>query len=439
MTNQALPGWCWLWTRFAGLVLAGALCASASAQPLPLPEDPHVELLPEERLSFPLAEESIRVEPYGSLRGNMYYSSSRTNPGSFTVWVFSDETQGEAQFEIDVRRSRIGAHILGPEIELGLEEYSSSGRVEIDFLGQFLTENRASPRLRHVYWELQSESHRFLVGQTDDVISPLLIGMLNFTLGRGGGNIGFRRAQFRAEQTIPLEGDTKLLLQESLNQDIIDDFPAEPGIRRETANWPVIEGRAAILFPAPGDAERTATIGLSGHVGETGFDFLAAGPPPLNLPPQDDVRLKTWSINLDAEIPLSPALTLRGELFRGANLSPFFGGIGQGVCPCLRVPIHSEGGWIELAMQLSPRLESHIGFGIDDPEDEDSLLGRVQNSFVFGNLILQVTDELSTGVEIAFWRTLYHDRRVGMIPAALITPRTPGEAITLDWMVRYDF
>jgi hypothetical protein len=159
----------------------------------------------------------------------------------------------------------------------------------------------------------------------------------------------------------------------------------------------------------------------------------------LNLPPQDDVRLKTWSINLDAEIPLSPTLTLRGELFRGANLSPFFGGIGQGVCPCLRVPIHSEGGWIELAMQLSPRLESHIGFGIDDPEDEDSLLGRVQNSFAFGNLILQVTDELSTGVEIAFWRTLYHDRRVGMIPAALITPRTPGEALTLDWMVRYDF
>jgi hypothetical protein len=430
------------WWRAVGLVLVGLWCAPLAAQPPPIPE-------PDELLTFPSAgltdsilppdQSFFRIEPYGSVRGNMYYSTSRTNPGSFTIWVFSDEVHGEPQFDLDARRSRIGTRIFAPPIELGNVEYDSHGRFEIDFFGQFLTENRATARLRHVYWQFQSETHRFLVGQTDDVISPLLPGTLNFTLGRGGGNIGFRRAQFRAERILRFDDGVSMLLQGSVNQDIVDDFPDEPGVRRETTDWPVIQARVGLSHPAFGDPGRDTTFGFSGHIGETGFDFLVEGPPPLNLPPLNDARFKTWSINLDAEIPLAPSLTLRGELFRGTNLSPFFGGIGQGVCACLRTPIHAQGGWFEVVKQWHPRWESHFGAGIDDPKNEDSLLGRVQNSFIFGNLIFQVTEEFSTGFEIAYWRTLYQERRVGMIPDELLTPSAPGKALTLDWMVRYDF
>lgn len=389
--------------------------------------------------SLPATKETVRIQPYGSLWANMYYASSRTEPSSFTLWVFSEQDQGESSLDLDVRRTRLGAMIDAPPLELGDGEYDSHGRIEIDFLGQFLTENRAGARLRHAYWVLEAEDHRFLVGQTDDVISPLKPGMLNFSVGWAGGNIGFRRAQFMAEQRFDLLDEMDLLIQGSLNQDIIADFPTDPGVRRESANWPVLQSRAAISLPSPGDTERPLTIGVSGHIGETGFDFLAAGPPPLNLPPADDVRFKTWSVNLDVEIPLTESLTVRGELFRGANLSPFLGGIGQGVCPCLRKPIHSDGGWFELVQHWNPQLESHFGAGIDDPEDEDSLLGRVQNSFAFGNLIVHVTDTFSTGCEIVWWRTLYHDTRAGLINPALLTPSQPGEALTLEWMVRYDF
>jgi len=163
---------------------------------------------------------------------------------------------------------------------------------------------------------------------------------------------------------------------------------------------------------------------------ETGFDFVTAGPPPLSLPPSDDGRFKTWSFNLDLELPITRSLTLRGEYFQGANLSPFLGGVGQGVCPCLRRSIHSIGGWLELVQHWSPSWESHAGMGIDDPRDEDSLLGRTQNSFVFANLIWHISDELSTGWELAWWRTLYHERRAGLIPPALLTPSAPGAAFT---------
>ena len=125
------------------------------------------------------------------------------------------------------------------------------------------------------------------------------------------------------------EEAAEILVQGSLNQDITDDFPVDPGVRTETANYPVIQARCAFVWhhsECEGDA---TTVGISGHYGETGFDFLEPGPPPLNLPPLHNVRVKTWSFNVDFEVPLTSHTTVRGEYFRGANLSPFLGGIGR--------------------------------------------------------------------------------------------------------------
>lgn len=380
-------------------------------------------------------EDRVTIDPYGSLWGSMHFATSRTNPGPFTLWVFSEEEQGEPAFDIDARRSRVGIDVAGPKA--GAWGYQWGGRVEIDFFGQFFTENRAGARLRHAYFEANNGAWRFLVGQTWDVVSPLNPGMVNFTPAWAAGNIGFRRAQFRVERTLDLENGTQWIFQGSLNQDIVDDFPSEPGVRRESAAYPVFQARTAVQLETA--AADPIILGISGHYGETGFDFIQRGPPPLNLPPADDTRFPTWSINLDAEVPLTRGWTFRGEVFHGANLSPYFGGIGQGVCPCLRKSIRSTGGWLELVRVWSPAWETHAGFGIDDPDNRDSLMGRVQNEVYFTNLILHLTDQLSTGWEIAYWQTLYKDRRVGQVPSALLTPNAPGEAITLEWMVRYDF
>ncbi|MCA9067512.1 MAG: hypothetical protein KDA84_01215 [Planctomycetaceae bacterium] len=377
----------------------------------------------------------LTITPYGSLWGSLRFVSDRTNTGPFTLWVFSEQDHGEPAMEIDARRTRVGIDVAGQKFRDS--GYQLGGKVEADFFGQFLTENRAGARLRHGYFEAKNEEWRFLVGQTWDVVSPLRPGMLNFTGTWAAGNIGYRRAQFRVERTLSLENDTQLLFQGSINQDIVDDFPTDAGVRRETADIPVFQARSAVeLGMVDGKA---VVLGISGHYGETGFDFIQTGPPPLNLPPTDDARFTTWSINLDWEVPLSSQLTMRGEVFRGANLSPYLGGIGQGVCPCLRKSIRSTGGWTELVWAWSPMWESHCGLGIDDPNDSDSLVGRVQNEVVFGNLILHMTENLSTGCELAYWRTLYQDQRRGQIPVPLLTPSAPGKALTLEWMVRYDF
>ncbi|MCA8996113.1 MAG: hypothetical protein KDA80_03990 [Planctomycetaceae bacterium] len=427
--------------------LPEAVCGEFSP-PLPAPPVPAAvdDVAPsDEGSESPIVEpdaaseesSSISAEIYGSLWGSMSYATSRTSPGEFTLWVFPEDVQGEPAWNIDARRSRLGVNVVGPDLKL-LNGLETAGQLEFDFFGQFITENRAGARLRQAWWEARNSDYRFLIGQTWDVISPRAPGTLNFSVGWNGGNIGFRRAQVRLERFLHMNQCSQVILQGSLNQDIVADFPTEPGIRRETAGWPVAQGRLAFLREESGTCLPDLEFGLSGHFGETGFDFLTPGPPPLNLPPADDVRVRTWSWNLDARL-VWERFSLQGEFFQGSNLSAFLGGIGQGVCPCVRRPIDSMGGWFEAVYDWNECWQTHVGFGIDDPDDRDSLLGRTLNRFLFGNLIWQISDGLRTGMEVTWWTTESHETRIGQVDPALLTSDIPGRSLVVEWMLRYDF
>ena len=130
---------------------------------------------------------------------------------------------------------------------------------------------------------------------------------------------------------------------------------------------------------------------------------------------------------------------MQAELFQGANLSAFLGGIGQGVCPCLRRPIHTMGGWFDLSYEIHKQLQANIGFGLEDPDDGDLLMGRSFNQFLFTNLVLEVAEGLKTGLELSYWKTKYQESREGLIDPALLIADAPGRAVTIEWMVRYDF
>jgi len=148
-----------------------------------------------------------------------------------------------------VRRTRLGADVSGPPITW-YGGATTGGRVEIDFEGSFVIENKAGVLLRHAYWEAKNDDFRVLIGQTSDVISPLYPDTLNYSVGWFGGNIGYRRAQFRLERYFHLSHASRLIVQGSLNQTIVPDFAADPGVRREPSGWPVIEGRVALEMGA---------------------------------------------------------------------------------------------------------------------------------------------------------------------------------------------
>ncbi|MFZ1933182.1 MAG: hypothetical protein WCB27_26295 [Thermoguttaceae bacterium] len=370
-----------------------------------------------EMTKFSWKKGDFAVTPYGYLWGNSVYSTERTSPGSYTLYVQSASTTPESEFIVDVRNTRLGFDVLGPKIPcLGCAE--SGGKVEVDFQNSVLTtENKPTIMLRHAYCEVKDEDFRILVGQTWDVISPLNPDMLLYSVGWDAGNIGYRRAQFRYERYLNFSDVSLVTVQSSINQDVFPDTIT--GATGEPSNWPIVEGRVAWTVGRRGQGCLPITVGLSGHIGEDEFDSTVLG---------RDNRRRTWSGDLDVRVPLNECWGVEGECYIGENLSPFLGGIGQGIDPLTGNTIRDAGGWFEVWYDCTPKLHSHVGYSVDQPNNHDltAATERSYNQFYFGNLIYDVTKNLLVGVEVSSWKTLY----VGELP---------GDSVRTEFVAKYGF
>ena len=145
-----------------------------------------------------------KIVPYGVIWGSAIYATRRTFPGFFVLFVQSPTVEGENDFEIDTRRTRLGLDVTGPKLHW-FGGADTGGKVEIDFHGQYLTENQSTIQIRHAYAEVKNEDWRIMAGQNWDLMSPLLPSTVNYSVGWAGGNIGFRRMQLRLERYLHLE------------------------------------------------------------------------------------------------------------------------------------------------------------------------------------------------------------------------------------------
>lgn len=370
----------------------------------------------------------FRIIPYGILWGNMVWETQRTNPGDYTLYVFPERPATNEQFHLDGRSTRVGLDITGPPVPV-LGNASSGGKLEVDFQRNIDTENRSGLLLRHAYVEVKNDEFRLLAGQTWDLISPLLPGMLMYSVGWGGGNIGYRRAQLRGERYFELSEVTLITVQGSLNTNVVglaEVGNTTCGFQGDQAGWPVIMGRIAAKLGPRGQGCYPIEVGVSSHVGEQVFDLKAP------WPVQIGATRRTWSLNTDVRVPLGPRMGVQGELFMGENLGTFFGGILQGIdfdsaaFPGSTEPIRSRGGWIEMWYDLTPKLHTHVGYSIDDPIDEDIACGRTYNAFIFGNLSYDLTQRFLAGIEVSSWKTLWKRQ-----PA--------GDSVHLDFVAKYSF
>jgi hypothetical protein len=89
-----------------------------------------------------------------------------------------------------------------------------------------------------------------------------------------------------------------------------------------------------------------------------------------------------WAAATDWRVPLFSKLELSGELFRGLAIGGIAGGIGQSVLfangdssllnsgPRFR-PLNSAGGWSQLKVIATSKLEFNGAFGMDSPFSTD--------------------------------------------------------------------
>jgi hypothetical protein len=408
--------------------IAQAPAPQGDPQPVAQPADPQTDYYTLDQLKAEMKKlvwkkGDFSITPYGYLWGATVYETERSNNGDYTFYIFSPSSVDQVgpTYHVDAKSTRIGLDVLGPRIA-GLNNAQSGGKVEFDFQGgSGLQENKGSVLLRHAYWEVKDDEFRLLAGQTWDVISPLWPNTIMYTVYWGAGNIGYRRAQFRAERYVAFSDELLLTMQGSINGDIIADFaPAGITAVGDQSSWPVVEGRTALTFGPRGPNCHPITLGVSGHIGEQRFRFSAP-------PPAEQRSARTWSFNVDLKAPITDRFGMQGEYQIGDDLSTFYGGILQGYNFAQRRAIYDTGGWIELWYDWTPRWHSHVGYTLDDPLNSDiSFGGRTYNHAIWGNVIYDVTKQFLLGLEVSQWRTLYQGLE-------------PGEATRIEFMARYGF
>jgi hypothetical protein len=345
-----------------------------------------------------LAWSDLDLQFYGYLKFDAAYNSARMDNGDYGKWVERQDTNSrDDQFAMTANETRLGMRLSGPDDGV----MKTSGRVEVDFYGGG-SENKANPMMRHAYIELDWPADRFsiIAGQTSDVISPLVPTTVNYSVCWWVGNIGYRRPQIRLTKEYEVGPQESLKLEGALSRTIGRD--SVTGINSgEDSGLPTAQARVSMSLPLFGP--KISTVGVSGHYGREEYDTAANG---------DNRKFTSWSLNLDVTHPVNEWLAIKSELFTGADLDSYLGGIGQGVTtsagPNQYEAINSHGGWIAASLGPWDKEQFNVGVSMDNVNRGNVNDGdRTMNRAVFANMYYSLNKNTQWAVELSHWRTEY--------------------------------
>jgi hypothetical protein len=382
------------------------------------------------------------ITPYGYINLDASYETDKTTNGDYTVWANPATGKKDPGFSVDPKATRLGLKIEGPGT-IGWRNSKTEGVVEIDFQGAYYaSRNRSALMLRKAYVAVSDRNTRLLFGQDWEVISPLYPKTLNYTAGAAAGNVGYRRGMIRADHRVDLCTGNDLILQFALADTVYRDGAS---VSPASARYPMLQGRIAHSFGKNCLPHgKPIVFGVSSHIGEERFTFAKVG-----SIEQNTKYLKTWSFNVDFDLPITEKLTFQMEYFLGENLSTIEGGLLQGVDLFRRNTIRSQGGWLALSYQMSKKWQSNVGYMIDDPFNKDVVMGsptaapaasdtvnsRTYDHCLFTNVMYNWNESLMTGFEVDFWRT--HWQKSNYLGS--ITALPASTSTRYQFTVRYTF
>ena len=351
-----------------------------------------------------------KIKFYGFIRFDMIYDDSRPNSFESPLYIFSEDPalgpENQQNFTMHPRLTRFGFDLKGrPLSRVG--GAAVAGKLEMDFQNGG-SESRQIIRIRHAYLQLAWSSTTLLVGQTWDVIAPLIPTANNDALMWDAGNIGDRRPQIRLTWNHGAGAGAFTLagmagLTGAVDSQDLDGNGVRDG---EAAALPNFQARAE--YAAPLGADRWS-IGLSGLDGSQKTATLVAG----------KTEFHPRAVAVDMRLPLRPWLTFQGEGWSGRNLSDFRGGVAQSVntdptSVAFGREIESHGGWIEAGVRVARGWTLTPGYTVDDPDDGNlpagttqADAGRTRNEAWYLNTRWQPESELLVGLDLLGWKTDY--------------------------------
>jgi hypothetical protein len=354
----------------------------------------------------------IKITPYGIAYFNLFSNSDAVNNGDVPLFAAAS---GPGHLGMTARQSRLGLRVTGAM----LGKAKVSGVLEGDFFGGYPTvsigDNMGVFRLRLANARLDWAKGSLVVGQDWMIfapVNPLSISSAGIPLFAAAGNPWSRLPQIRGEwktKTLLLQGG--LLAPQT--GDFNSAFFYQPG-SGALSETPFLQGRAAVMLANFAASKKVATIGVSGHWGQSRVTTTAS-----------DRTFDSNGIAADWVLPIGTRVTVQGEAFAGSNLGGFQAGIFQGLIadgaivgpagvPVLDGPrgIDTAGGWVQVTAAVTPTVTVHGGFGTDNPDDEDFLTvvrreTRIDNAAISVGFQHKASAQISWGLEYRRLETKY--------------------------------
>jgi hypothetical protein len=332
----------------------------------------------------------------GTISLDALYNSSRPiAPG--TPFFLAPQGQFEEDtFDIHARETSIYLAADGPQIGC----YKAGGLIMFALYNDSITVDRYGFLPYQAFGELKNEDWRFAGGLQMDIFAPVLPTVLPFSFLAASGNAGLYRGQLRAERFYHPSRNEQITLTVGIsdaNPTIINN-----DILTEDAGWPNVEARAAWAVGALQQvglaAVRPFEVGVSGFVGEIRSTEIAV----------NQVIDNTWGLAGDFRWRVNSKWGFQGEIFTGQGLGTYGGGILQTVNSVTFESIEATGGWGEVYYYCHPCVHTHMGYGIDNPNDADLAPTQVsRNDTIFGNVIWDVTQSFRLASELTYRTTDY--------------------------------
>jgi len=318
-----------------------------------------------------------------------------------------------ATFGATLRQSEIGLEIFGPTVAGA----RTSADVQLDFAGGFPNTgngvNFGIVRLQTASLRLDWDHTSVVAGQDSLFISPLSptsfasLARPAFALA---GNLWGWTPQIRVEHRFAISDQQRITVQAGLLDNLDWENPYNSFYRRpqagELAGQPAYALRTAWSRPV---REHPMSFGVAGYYGRQDWTW--------------DRYVDAWAGMADWQIPIAPRLALSGEFYRGRGIGGLGAGVGTTVVyggdpanplsPLRGLDV--AGGWTQLKLQLTPKIELNgvvsqddaftadiRGFAIDQ-NNFGTIFGR--NRGALGNVVFRPRSDLILSAELRRLRT----------------------------------
>jgi hypothetical protein len=314
------------------------------------------------------AASKYRVRLSGIVLLNLFSNHGRMDSQETPTWAIpyipnvSGQTLGAS-----LRQSEIGLEVFGPR----LAGARTSGNLQFDFSGGSPNTpngvNLGLVRMRVASIRMDWKDTSIVAGQDNTFFSPLSptsFASLAIPAFSYAGNLWGWIPQVRLEHRFNLSEGQSVVLQGGILDNVTGELPsafapfAQAG---QSSGQPAYAGRAAWtrnVFGMP------LTLGAAGYYSRQTWSM--------------NQNVDGWAAMTDWSVPLARRVSLTGEFYRGRAIGGLGGAVGRSVLfsgnpsPQGQVrALNSVGGWSQLKVIATSKLEFNGAFGVDNPYASD--------------------------------------------------------------------